>query len=168
MSVHSPRQIILAYGYFRLLLSVLFTFPLLVTRHLILGPFLPWMPLCSLLLTRYVKAVGSYLRLRLPKVNPEEWVIPSVLWKAMVEGRRGEVVDIVRLPPVKEKYRQGIVVCEGVEAVERPGFMLTPPGSAGQGLEQAKEGERVILYYVGGCVIVSPSSGLEAGLLAEA
>ena len=143
-----PARVLLnIYGYSRIFLSILFTFPVLIARHYLFGPpLLPWMPLITLLLTRYVKLLGNYLRIRPPVIDPEEWVIPTVPWKLMVEGRRGEVVDIVRLAPVGKEWRQGIAVCEGIEGVERPGLMLTPPGAVGKGLEQAKEGERVILY----------------------
>jgi len=40
----------------------------------------------------------------------------------------------------------------GVRAVERPGFILTPPGARAKAAELAVEGERIIMYIHGGCV----------------
>lgn len=146
-----PIRFILAiYGHLAILLTITFTFPFYIAQHLLVGPFLPWMPLNTTLLTRYVKLVGAHLRTRPPTPDPEEWDVPTVLWRSMVESRRREVVDKVRLRSVAEGYRQGIGRCEGVETVERPGFMLTPPGALGKGLDDAREGEKIIFYLVGG------------------
>jgi len=138
------------FGNTRLILTLLIYLPLLIARHFIFGPLLPWMPLSTLLLTRYIKMASICLRGRLPEVDEHEWTIPIAPFAEMRKRRIGEVVDIVRLPPIPDELRQGVAVCQWIKAVERPEFMITPPKSEGKGTEQAKQGERVILYFVGG------------------
>jgi hypothetical protein len=152
------RFILRLYGYILLALSLIILFPYYTLYHYTFGPYLSWMPLTSLLLTRCIKFVGAHLRTHLPKVDPQEWVIPDVPYMSILGDRP---VEMVRLPPIDEGYRQGFAVCERVEAVERPGFMITPPSARGQGQEEAKDGERVVLYLHGGYVWVD-SRGVNA------
>lgn len=59
--------------------------------------------------------------------------------------------DVVPIQPVPKDWR--VAYCAdvpAVKAVERPGFMLTPPGSKGKGAEHAKDGECIIMNIHGG------------------
>lgn len=68
---------------------------------------------------------------------------------------RGELkkvtTTIVAVQAVPQEWRT-VYATEvgGVQAVERPGFVLTPPGATAQGAALAKDGEKVILYIHGG------------------
>lgn len=134
----------------RLILTLLFQLPLLTLRHYIFGPLLPWMPLSTYLLTRFIKLSATHLNAHLPDVEHEEWIIPKAPWKTMQQRRIGEIAEMARIPPVRDEMRQGIAVCEAVKSVERPGFMCSPDGAMGKGTEKAREGEKVMYYIVGG------------------
>ena len=64
---------------------------------------------------------------------------------------RAEIrVDFARLQPVPEDMKVGVAVCKGVKGDERAGVMITPTAAAGQGLEQARKGEKVFCHIHGG------------------
>lgn len=80
----------------------------------------------------------------------EAWSIPPTPGCYGDAKRRGELgIEVVSIPPV-EGLRGGVAECRWVEAVERPGFMLSPKRALGRGLEKAKVGEKVFLHIHGG------------------
>lgn len=64
--------------------------------------------------------------------------------------KSGITVSTVTVPAVAARERIAFARCVGVDAVDRPGFMLTPDGAVGRTLAPAVADERVIFYIVGG------------------
>jgi hypothetical protein len=87
-----------------------------------------------------------------PEESMEEaWSVPSIPGCYVDAKRRGELgIEVVSIPPVQREMRRGVADCRWVEAMERPGFMLSPKRARGRGLEKAKVGERVFLHIHGG------------------
>ncbi|GFZ42605.1 hypothetical protein JCM24511_00322 [Saitozyma sp. JCM 24511] len=109
--------------------------PVLITvysvRYHLLGPPVSRWSLSTYLLTRldrFRMGLSQLGPLSPPQVGPFE-VPPGT-------DRHGVEVIPVRLAPV--------------HGVEVPGFMFTPPAAVGQGLEVAKEGEKVVMHLHGG------------------
>lgn len=145
------QTFLLTVGRIRLFLSLLFQLPLTTIHHYLFGPLLSWQLLQTRLLVVYLKLASSSISAtHLPAIDPQAWGIPTVPFKAMAERKKDQVVDIITLQPVDDRYRQGVGICEGVKAVQVPGFVLTPPDAPSKGMEAAKSGERVVLYLVGG------------------
>lgn len=107
----------------------------------------------TLLSTRYQKLRIQiiYKILPAPLSAEEEWKIPKdakAYWEAMKAGEAR--VGVSSVPPLEEEMRRGIGECPFVDSVKRPGFMITPKGAVGGGVEKAKEGERIIYHLHGG------------------
>lgn len=71
--------------------------------------------------------------------------------------RKGMGVEQVVVPPCPESSRIGWAKHTVVKPTPRPGFMIWPEsrqagseGKRGKGMERAKRGEKVIIYFVGG------------------
>jgi hypothetical protein len=80
----------------------------------------------------------------------EAWSVPTSPGCYGDAKRRGELgIEVVSIPPV-EGLRRGVAECRWVEAMKRPGFMLSPKGARGRGMEKAKVGEKVFLHIHGG------------------
>jgi hypothetical protein len=123
--------------------------PVLITvysvRYYLLGPPISRWSLSNYLLTRldrFRMGLSQLGPLSPPQIGPFE-VPPGT-------DRHGVEVTPIRLASVPEQLRRGIGGCPAVQTVEVPGFMFTPPGAVGRGLEEAKEGEKVVMHLHGG------------------
>jgi hypothetical protein len=135
----------------RLLIFLPLLAPLLAyttLKRLFRGPRLPWMSLSTELL---VVTIQAYLQTSfyLPQVDKLEMEVAKGLpgWQ---KARKDVDCVKIMLEPAGEEYRLGIGRVEGVKGVRRPAWMLTPPGAIGQGLEKARDGEKIVMYIPGG------------------
>jgi hypothetical protein len=129
-----------------LLLSLPVVIPYTLVKQFVFGPKARWMDARAHLIANIVRISLLRFSFFLPGVDRGEWSIPKE-WKNGCKDAPGVKASIVRLQPAVTP-RQGFAVCEAVEAVERPGFMLAPKGV--DGAARAKDGEKAILYFVGG------------------
>lgn len=125
------------------LVSLPLVIPYTLLTHFLRGPRAKWMDLRAHLITNIVRIVLLRFSFYLPGVDKREWIIP----KPFKSTYRGVKANIVTLQPTKTP-REGFAVCDKVQAVKRPGFMLAPEGM--DGLAKAGPGEKAILYFVGG------------------
>jgi hypothetical protein len=134
-----------------LLLTLLVVIPFCVAQYITLGPPLKWQPLQTYLGGRLVYWSGRLSDAAFLRPPPPTGKVPGNLplrWAK--EGRAGVSVEVVELPLVQESMLRGMGNAGGVKPERRPGFLLIPEGSTGRGLNQAKEKEKVILYFHGG------------------
>lgn len=84
---------------------------------------------------------------KLPGVDAGEAKVGSM-------KRKGMSVEVVTVPACAKEYVTGWAKHDKVKAVDRPGFMIWPEKGAsdrrGVGIERAKAGEKIVLYFVGG------------------
>jgi hypothetical protein len=128
------------------LLSLPFVIPYTIIKHIVVGPRAKWMNLRAHLLSNIIRIVLIRLSYFLPGRDGGEWDIPFLMRKGC-SSAPGVKATIVRLQPATTP-REGFAICPAVLAAEVPGFMLAPPGVGGA--SRAKEGEKAILYFVGG------------------
>jgi hypothetical protein len=85
----------------------------------------------------------------------DSWSVPDApaFYKEAIA--RGEVeVDFVKLEPVIDSMRKGVAVHPAIKGDVRAGVMISPTNAVGQGLEAAKQGEKVFCHVHGGYVYI--------------
>ncbi|WVQ84893.1 hypothetical protein IAT38_007056 [Cryptococcus sp. DSM 104549] len=112
-------------------------------------PFPSW-TLSRRLSTRLVLLRTNLYARWIPPAPPDEWSVQP--WEVYVAAQdKGEVeVEVVKIQPVGDEWRQGLASVSGVESVERPGFMITPKEVKAKGGAPAGAGERIVLHIHGG------------------
>ena len=113
----------------------------------------------------------SKISLHLPPPHADEWGVCRPVHAGLARARRGVGVRQVTVEPAPGELVSGIADVQGVQGIPRPGWMLWPEATGagagtgaggagpegpavgytgGKGLERAKEGEKVVLYFHSG------------------